>query len=146
MGAPGDPPVLIHAFNWKKLSVAAALAYRWDGRRSRLFFHTTPDSYDTGKLIVFLKPLKRELRGPGKHPSRIPASYAGASRFGGNLRPQRWEHGKRKAHMNHHVRLCVIAIRFRIGGAQLPRPHGTLCYGQVGQLVLTYSECPMGLM
>lgn len=43
--------------------MAAALAYRWDGRRCRLFFHTTPDSYDTEKLIVFLKHLKRELRG-----------------------------------------------------------------------------------
>jgi hypothetical protein len=27
----GQTPVLIHAFNWGKISVAAALAYRWDG-------------------------------------------------------------------------------------------------------------------
>lgn len=45
------------------MSVSAALAYRWDGARCRLFFQTTPDSYNTEKLIAFLKHLKRELRG-----------------------------------------------------------------------------------
>jgi hypothetical protein len=58
----GETPVLIHAFNWKKMSIAAALAYSWDGKRSRLFFQTKPDSYNTGSLIVFLKDLKREFR------------------------------------------------------------------------------------
>ena len=55
----GDTPVLIHAFNWKKLSVAAALAFRWDGRRSQLVFQTCPGSYDTPRLIAFLNALKR---------------------------------------------------------------------------------------
>jgi len=59
----GETPVLIHAFNWKKMSIAAALAYRWDGTRSRLFFQTKPDSYNTESLIAFLKDLKREFRG-----------------------------------------------------------------------------------
>lgn len=59
----GETPVLIHAFNWHKMSVSAALVYRWDGKRCRLFFQTTPDSYNTKKLIAFLKHLKRELRG-----------------------------------------------------------------------------------
>jgi transposase len=59
----GETPVLIHAFNWQKLSVSAALAYRWDGRRSRLYFQTTPGSYNTEKLIVFLTHLKRTVRG-----------------------------------------------------------------------------------
>ena len=45
------------------MSVSAALAYRWDGTRSRLFFQTTPDNYNTDKLIAFLKHVKRELRG-----------------------------------------------------------------------------------
>ena len=45
------------------MSVSAALVYRWDGKRCRLFFQTTPDSYNTKKLIAFLKHLKRELRG-----------------------------------------------------------------------------------
>jgi hypothetical protein len=53
---------LIHAFNWQKLSVSAVLAYRWDGRRARLFFQTRPGSYNTESLIVFLNALKREFR------------------------------------------------------------------------------------
>lgn len=58
----GETPILIHAFNWKRMSAAAALAYRWDGRRSRLFFQLKPDSYNTESLIGFLQALKRELR------------------------------------------------------------------------------------
>ena len=59
----GETPVLIHSFNWKKLSISAALAYRWDGGRSRLYFRTRPGSYDSDSLITFLKDLRRELRG-----------------------------------------------------------------------------------
>jgi len=58
----GKTPVLVHAFNWKKMSLSAALAYRWDGRRARLFFQMKPDSYDTTALIAFLNDLHRELR------------------------------------------------------------------------------------
>ena len=43
----GETPVLVHAFNWKKMSIATALAFSWDGKRSRLFFQTKPDSYNT---------------------------------------------------------------------------------------------------
>jgi transposase len=59
----GETPILIHAFNWKKLSVAMALAFRWDGRRSRLFFQTQPGSYNDVTLIGFLTELKRHCRG-----------------------------------------------------------------------------------
>ncbi len=59
----GETPVLVHAFNWKKMSIATALAFSWDGKRSRLFFQTKPDSYNTASLIGFLKALKREFRG-----------------------------------------------------------------------------------
>ncbi len=59
----GETPVLIHAFNWKKISVAAALAYRWDGKRCRLYFQTRPDSYNAESLIAFLKDLRRHFRG-----------------------------------------------------------------------------------
>jgi len=59
----GETPVLIHAFNWKKLSVCAALGYRWDGRRFRLWFQTRPGSYNAASLIGFLKDLKKHLRG-----------------------------------------------------------------------------------
>lgn len=59
----GETPVLIHAFNWKKISVCAALAYRWDGKRCRLYFQACPDSYNAERLIAFLKDLRRHLRG-----------------------------------------------------------------------------------
>lgn len=45
------------------MSIAAALGYRWDGRRSRLFFQTRRGSYNGESLIAFLKNLRRELRG-----------------------------------------------------------------------------------
>ncbi|MCX6630393.1 MAG: helix-turn-helix domain-containing protein [Candidatus Solibacter sp.] len=63
----GETPVLIHAFNWKKLSICAALGYRWDGKRSRLWFQTRPGSYDKPSLIAFLKDLKKHLRGAESH-------------------------------------------------------------------------------
>lgn len=55
--------MLIHAFNWKKLSVAMAVGFRWDFRRSALFFQTRPNSYNDVTLIEFLNDLKRERRG-----------------------------------------------------------------------------------
>jgi transposase len=59
----GETPVLIHAFNWSKMSICAALGYRWDGRRSRLFFQTREGSYNSESLMSFLTALHRELRG-----------------------------------------------------------------------------------
>ena len=58
----GETPVLIHPFNWKKLSVALALAFRWDFRRCGLLFETRPGSYNDLALIDFLTALKREFR------------------------------------------------------------------------------------
>jgi transposase len=55
--------VLIHAFNWKKLSICTVLAYRWDGRRARLWFQIKPGSYDGPALIGCLADLQREVRG-----------------------------------------------------------------------------------
>lgn len=80
----GETPVLIHAFNWKKLSLCAVLAYRWDGKRSRLYFQTRPDSYNAESLIAFLQDLRRHLRGQQAtliwdglpaHKSRIMQAY-----------------------------------------------------------------------
>ena len=59
----GQTPILRHAFNWKRLSVAAALAFRWDGRHTRLYFQTRPGAYTTEPLISFLRDLKRHFRG-----------------------------------------------------------------------------------
>ncbi len=53
---------MIHAFNWKRLSVAIAVAFRWDFQRSGLCFQTRPGSYNDVTLIEFLNDLKREFR------------------------------------------------------------------------------------
>lgn len=49
--------------HWTKTSVAAALGYRWDGKKTRLLARTRADSFNTESLIVFLKELKRFVRG-----------------------------------------------------------------------------------
>ena len=51
----GETPVVTHPYHWNKVSVAAALGYRWDGRRCRLMFQTKPNSYNTASLIHFLR-------------------------------------------------------------------------------------------
>lgn len=43
--------------------MAGALAFRWDGRRTRFFFQTQPGSYNDHTLIGFLRDLKRSFRG-----------------------------------------------------------------------------------
>lgn len=43
--------------------MAAALGFRWDGQKTRLFARTKPDSFNTPSLIDFLKQLKRFVRG-----------------------------------------------------------------------------------
>jgi hypothetical protein len=60
----GQTPCLRHTgANWKRLSIAATLAFRWDGRRSRLYFQTRPGTYTDGTLITFLRTVKRHFRG-----------------------------------------------------------------------------------
>jgi len=45
------------------LCLAVVLAFRWDGRRSGLFFQTRPGSYNDVALIGFLNALQRHFRG-----------------------------------------------------------------------------------
>src|SRR5207245_7641953 len=60
----GHPPVLTHTCaTWTRLSIAAALAFRWDGRRRRCYFQTRPGSYNDLALIAFLRALKRHFPG-----------------------------------------------------------------------------------
>ncbi|HUL02891.1 MAG TPA: IS630 family transposase [Gemmatimonadales bacterium] len=60
----GHTPVLTPVGrNWKRLSIAGALAFRWDGRRTRLYFHTRPGTFTEQPLIAFLRALKRHFRG-----------------------------------------------------------------------------------
>ena len=59
----GETPVLIHAFNWTKLSIAVALAFRWDFRRSGLLFQTRRGSDNDVTLVDFLRKPKQHFRG-----------------------------------------------------------------------------------
>lgn len=54
---------MIHAYKWSKVSVSVAVAFRWDGRRARLFFQTRTGSYNSTQLVKFLKDLKRHFPG-----------------------------------------------------------------------------------
>ncbi len=49
--------------NWVRISAAAALCYRWDGRRARLYLHLRPGSYNDESLIEFIRQLRRHFRG-----------------------------------------------------------------------------------
>src|SRR5262249_61439084 len=62
-GQGGSTPVLRHPFNWKRISMAAALAYRWDGARTRLFFWTQDGNYNEESLIEFIRDPRRHFRG-----------------------------------------------------------------------------------
>lgn len=60
----GQTPCLRHTgANWKRLSIAAALAFRWDGQRTRLYFQTRPGTYTDATLIAFLRTVKQHFRG-----------------------------------------------------------------------------------
>jgi len=86
----GETPVLIHTGgHWKRLSIAGALAFRWDGRRTRFFFQTRAGTYTDLALITFLRALKRHFPrqrivliwdGLGGHKSRGMARYLAGQR------------------------------------------------------------------
>jgi transposase len=59
----GQPPVLLHPFNWKKASMAAALCYGVRGGGAQLAFHVQAGNYDTDTLIEVLGRLRRFLGG-----------------------------------------------------------------------------------
>jgi transposase len=59
----GKTPVLAHHFNWKRLSMAGALAYAPDGSGATLIFSMQPGSYNDESLIVFLTDLHDHLDG-----------------------------------------------------------------------------------
>jgi putative transposase len=55
--------VLRHRFNWKRLSMAAALAYAHDCSTARIVFHTRAGAYNDESLIEFLSAVHDELAG-----------------------------------------------------------------------------------
>jgi hypothetical protein len=59
----GTTPVLVHPFNWKRASMAAALCVRPHGGGAQLAFHLRPGSYDSDSLIVVLTELRHFLAG-----------------------------------------------------------------------------------
>lgn len=69
--------------------MAGALAFRWDGRRSRFFFQTRPGTYNDVAVIGFLRALKRHFRrqrviliwdGLAAHKSRAMQAYLARQR------------------------------------------------------------------
>ena len=55
--------MLRHRFNWKRLSMSAAVAYAHDRSHARIVFHTRPGAYNDESLIEFLHALHDELGG-----------------------------------------------------------------------------------
>jgi transposase len=55
--------VLRHHFNWTRLSMSGALAYRSDGSQAALIFQIKKDSYNTESLIGFLEDLHEHFAG-----------------------------------------------------------------------------------
>jgi hypothetical protein len=55
--------VLVHPFNWKKASMAAALCYSVRGGGVQLAFHVRAGNYDTDSLIGVLEGLRKFLGG-----------------------------------------------------------------------------------
>ena len=59
----GQTPILRHTRgDWKRLSVAGALALRWDEGDVRFFFPTLAATYTDTRLVTFLRALKRHFR------------------------------------------------------------------------------------
>ena len=63
LGAQGADPVLHHRFNWKRLSMSAALCFRPDGTEASLVFGMQPGAYNDESLMDFLGELHRHLDG-----------------------------------------------------------------------------------
>lgn len=56
--------MLVHRHrNWQRMSAAALIGYRWDGRRARLYFHLRPGTYTDQGLIEFLAQVRRHFGG-----------------------------------------------------------------------------------
>jgi len=69
--------------------MAAALAYRWDGARSRLYFQTREGTYNEHSLIEFVRGLRQHFRGEQvillwdglpSHRSRLMTEYRAGQR------------------------------------------------------------------
>jgi transposase len=59
----GKTPVLHHRFNWKRLSMSAAVGYAPDGSDAWLVFAMRPGAYNQDSLIEYLEDLHDHLDG-----------------------------------------------------------------------------------
>jgi len=59
----GQTPVLTHHFNWKRLSMASALAFAPDGSDANLVFSMRAGSFNDEALIEFISELHDLLGG-----------------------------------------------------------------------------------
>ena len=59
----GKTPVLRHHFNWKRLSMAGALAFEPDASAAELVFEMRPGSYNEDSLVEFLEQMHRLFEG-----------------------------------------------------------------------------------
>jgi hypothetical protein len=55
--------VLTHHFNWKRLSMSAAVCFRPDASEATLVFGMVPGSYNDESIMEFLTELHRHLAG-----------------------------------------------------------------------------------
>ena len=49
--------------SWTRISAAAFVCYRWDGRRARLYVHLRAGTYNQESLVDVVKQLRRHFRG-----------------------------------------------------------------------------------
>ncbi len=149
-----------HRFNWKRVSAASALCYRWDGRRARLYFQTRPGAYNDVGLISFLEELRHHFRrqrvlllwdGLSSHRSGVMKAYLDAQRswlrvermpaYAPELNPVEgvWNHLKGGVLANRGDDTVEELIELAAGGVHKARSQQHLLFGFLGQtgLVLT---------
>lgn len=85
----GQTPVLRTRFNWKRMSMAGAIAYRPDATEAAVVFQTLPGAYNDVSIAEFLTHLHRFLGGDKvtlcwdglpSHRSRAMSEYLVANR------------------------------------------------------------------
>ncbi len=85
----GKTPVLTHRFNWKRLSMAAAVGFAPDGSGAWLVFNMRPGAYNDESIIEFLEDLHAHLGGDKltliwdglpSHRSKVMKAWIGAQR------------------------------------------------------------------
>ena len=86
----GQTPVLRHRFSWKRLSMAAAIAYEPDGSDAHLVFQMRPGAYNDETLIEFLTELHTLL-----DERKVTLIWDGLPSHR-SRRMQTWIHGQRR--------------------------------------------------